>query len=96
MGDYLFPGRSPPFGRLLVGYIVYSANITRADGAVMNDNQSANSRVEDEDEPLLQSGRKRATFSMQVCPNCSEQLRENHCKLACPRCGYFLSCSDFY
>jgi ribosomal protein S27AE len=32
----------------------------------------------------------------QFCPNCSTRLIDHRCKLKCPKCGYFLSCSDFY
>ena len=32
----------------------------------------------------------------QYCPQCSVELQGNHCKLLCPRCGYYMSCSDFY
>jgi len=34
--------------------------------------------------------------SSRFCPNCSAQLKEHRCKLSCPQCGFFLSCSDFY
>lgn len=30
-----------------------------------------------------------------TCPNCGAALDERKCKLIC-RCGYFLSCSDYY
>jgi hypothetical protein len=30
-----------------------------------------------------------------TCANCGAALDERRCKLIC-RCGYFLSCSDYY
>jgi hypothetical protein len=29
------------------------------------------------------------------CPNCGERLHNVGCKYRCPRCHYFMSCSDF-
>jgi hypothetical protein len=37
-----------------------------------------------EDEPML------------YCPVCSARLEEHKCKLVCRRCGYYMSCADFY
>lgn len=33
---------------------------------------------------------------MLFCPVCSTRLSERKCKLFCERCGYYLSCADYY
>jgi hypothetical protein len=38
----------------------------------------------DESEPML------------YCPVCSTRLTERKCKLLCEKCGYYLSCADYY
>jgi uncharacterized Zn finger protein (UPF0148 family) len=32
---------------------------------------------------------------MRSCPNCGAALRESRCKLVCPGCHYYMSCSDY-
>jgi len=34
--------------------------------------------------------------AMLFCPNCDQHLTSRHCKLLCERCGYFMSCADYY
>lgn len=33
---------------------------------------------------------------MLFCPVCSLRLEQRKCKLFCQRCGYYLSCADYY
>ncbi|MEO7652521.1 MAG: hypothetical protein ABIZ80_18815 [Bryobacteraceae bacterium] len=37
-----------------------------------------------EDEPML------------YCPVCSTRLSARSCKLLCEKCGYYMSCADYY
>lgn len=32
----------------------------------------------------------------QICPTCGQRLDGHRCKLICARCGYYLSCADYY
>jgi hypothetical protein len=36
------------------------------------------------------------TEPMLYCPRCSARLIEMKCKLLCERCGYYMSCADYY
>ena len=33
---------------------------------------------------------------MLYCPVCSARLTPRKCKLLCERCGYYMSCADYY
>jgi len=33
---------------------------------------------------------------MLYCPICSTRLAGRKCKLLCEKCGYFMSCADYY
>jgi len=33
---------------------------------------------------------------MLYCPVCSKRLTPRKCKLFCERCGYYMSCADYY
>lgn len=34
--------------------------------------------------------------ALSFCPVCSARLEAHKCKLRCPTCGYYMSCSDYY
>ncbi|MBL8234747.1 MAG: hypothetical protein JNL98_39980 [Bryobacterales bacterium] len=34
--------------------------------------------------------------AMLYCPVCSQKLKQRKCKLLCERCGYYMSCADYY
>ena len=50
-------------------------------------------RVMLDDDPLPGGGDP--ALVVRTCANCGAAMDERKCKLIC-RCGYFLSCSDYY
>ena len=47
-------------------------------------------------EPVEPSEPKSEDEPMLYCPVCSSRLEQRKCKLVCLKCGYYLSCADYY
>jgi hypothetical protein len=54
--------------------------------------------VADKREPGIvdNSPKQEPEIASAFCPSCSARLAQRSCKLICPACGYYMSCSDFY
>jgi hypothetical protein len=51
----------------------------------------------DASDPALETpARKDEDEPMVYCPVCSSRLTELKCKLVCGKCGYYMSCADYY
>lgn len=53
------------------------------------------------DSPEIVSDEKRAEEprpeeAMLYCPVCDSRLEQSRCKLVCRKCGYYMSCADYY
>jgi hypothetical protein len=54
---------------------------------------------EEEDRTQTAGGRMQQASEnepMLYCPVCSTRLTELKCKLVCDKCGYYMSCADYY
>ena len=51
--------------------------------------------MRDEEQGDLHEPEPLKDLPVHFCPVCSSKLESRHCKEVCPRCGYFMSCSEF-
>jgi hypothetical protein len=47
-------------------------------------------------EPDRQQQPAEEELAMLYCPVCSTRLTGRSCKLLCEKCGYYMSCADYY
>ena len=49
-----------------------------------------------EEKPAVEPKPAPVEEPMLYCPVCSMRLTARKCKLICERCGYYMSCADYY
>jgi hypothetical protein len=59
------------------------------------DKVSAVAENEKEPEPQAEPAPEPVAEYWRWCPRCGHELHNEKCKFRCPRCHYFMSCSDF-
>lgn len=52
-------------------------------------------RLEEEATPAPKRPPEPTACYWDHCPNCGARLHNVRCRYRCPRCHYFMSCSDF-
>jgi len=60
------------------------------------DEQEIGTRKMAEGEQADEGRRQAPDEPMLYCPVCSTRLVELKCKLVCNKCGYYMSCADYY
>lgn len=49
-----------------------------------------------EDKPESSKTSTQEDEAMLYCPVCDTRLTARKCKLLCEKCGYYMSCADYY